>query len=94
MIPDLSTYLEVLRGGTTVEKSTMAYLEIMDEIADRKDTSFFFLSAIHDFKVSGLVSAPFPALQPVTAQDRDSHLRATQRTKPDLIVSTEEVGNQ
>ena len=42
LIPDLSTYLEVLRGGTTVEKSTMAYLEIMDKIADRKDTSFFF----------------------------------------------------
>ena len=44
LIPDLSTYLEVLRGGTTVEKSTMAYLEIMDEIADRKDTSFFSVS--------------------------------------------------
>ena len=51
----------------------------------------FFLSAIHDFKVSGLVSAPFPALQPVTAQDGDSGLRATQQTQPDLVVSQRRV---
>ena len=36
LIADLSNYIDVLGGGTTVEKSTVAYVEGMDKITDKK----------------------------------------------------------
>ena len=36
LIADLSNYVDVLGGGTIVEKSTVAYLEGMDKITDQK----------------------------------------------------------
>ena len=36
LIADLSNYVDVLGGRTTVEKSTVAYLEGMDKITDKK----------------------------------------------------------
>ena len=57
LVADLSTYLEVLGGGTTVEKSTVAYLKVMDKIADRKETMLDVLTTFQlKLKVGEAVS--------------------------------------
>ena len=57
LIAELSTYLEAFGGGTTVEKSSMAYVEVMDKIADRKETMLDVLTTFQvKLKVGKAVS--------------------------------------
>ena len=81
LVADLSTYLEVLGGGTTVEKSTVAYLEVMDKIADRKET---MLDVLTTFQLKLKVG------------EAASHLIVTGDAKTHCHIQTlkQEYGNQ